>query len=132
MSRLWLGLLVVLLVAGAVLSRGMGFTSRRTPLPLEPAVARSALRWATPSAIASAANPVKNSPEVRRDGNGALGRPLRPLPWQRRPRNAAGLVAWTIPPAPDMTAPATEELSDGELFYMIPEPDPVTGSARAG
>ena len=130
MSRLALGLLVLLLVAGAVLSRGMGFTSRRTPLPLERAAARSALRWATPSAIASAVNPLKNSPDVLRDamahwadhcalchGNDGRGTPLgRSL----------------YPPAPDMTAPATRELSDGELFYMIEHGIPLTGMPAWG
>ena len=130
MSRLVIGLLVVLLVAGVVFSRGMGFTSRRTPLPLEPAVARSALRWATPSAIASAANPVKNSPEVLRDamahwadhcalchGNDGRGTPIgRSL----------------YPPAPDMTASATQELSDGEMFYVIEHGIPLTGMPAWG
>jgi mono/diheme cytochrome c family protein len=130
MSRLAIGLLVLLLVAGVVLSRGMGFSSRRAPLPLEPAVARSALRWATPSAIGSAANPVKNSPDVLRDamahwadhcalchGNDGRGTPLgRSL----------------YPPAPDMTSPATQGLSDGELFYMIEHGIPLTGMPAWG
>jgi hypothetical protein len=41
MSRLVIGLLVVLVVAGVVLSRGMGFTSRRAPR-------RSSPRWRDP------------------------------------------------------------------------------------
>jgi mono/diheme cytochrome c family protein len=130
MSRLVIGVLLVLLVAGVVLSRGVGFTSRRTPLPLEPAVARSALRWATPSAIASAANPVKNSPDVLREamahwadhcalchGNDGRGTPIgRSL----------------YPPAPDMLASATQELSDGELFYVIERGIPLTGMPAWG
>jgi mono/diheme cytochrome c family protein len=125
MSRLVIGLVVVLLVAGIALSRGMGFTSRRTPLPLEPAVARSALRWATPAAIANAANPVKNSPDVLRDamahwadhcaichGNDGRGSPIGKS---------------LYPPAPDMRAAATQELSDGELFYVIERGIPLTG-----
>jgi len=130
MSRLVIGLLVVLLVAGVIFSRGMGFTARRTPLPLEPAVARSALRWATPSAIAKAGNPVKNSSEVLRDamahwadhcalchGNDGRGTPIgRSL----------------YPPAPNMMAPSTQELSDGELFYMIEHGIPLTGMPAWG
>ena len=130
MARLVIGILVVLLVVGAILSRGMGFTSRRSPLPLEPALARSALRWATPSKIVNAENPVKNSPEVLRDamahwadhcavchGNDGRGTPLgRSL----------------YPPAPDMVALRTQELSDGELFYVIEHGIPLTGMPAWG
>ena len=130
MSRILIGLLVVVVVAGLIFSRGMGFTSRRSPLPLEPAAARSALRWATPSAIANAANPVKNTPDVLRDamahwadhcatchGNDGRGTPLgRSL----------------YPPAPDMKSPSTQALSDGELFYMIERGIPLTGMPAWG
>src|SRR5262245_17919413 len=130
MSRILIVLIVVVLVAGLILSRGKGCQSRRAPLPLEPAAARSALRWATPSATASAANPVKNTPEVLHDamahwadhcaichGNDGRGTPMgRSL----------------YPPAPDMRAAATQELSDGELFYMIERGIPLTGMPAWG
>lgn len=117
-------------VAG-ILTRGMGFTARAEPWPLEELVARAARRWATPGAMRRQGNPVAATTEaVERglkhwavqcaachgnDGSGdtAIGRAM-------------------YPPAPDMRGPATQRMSDGELFYVINRGVPFTGMPAMG
>ena len=126
-KRLVIGLVVVVvLVGGAMfLVRGRGFTSRRSPFPLEEQVARAARRFLVPSDVRDAVSAVANTPEARRaglehfadhcaschanDGSGdiSLGRSL-------------------FPQAPDMRAGATQAMSDGELFYVIEQGIPLT------
>lgn len=95
-----------------------GLSARATPGSLETAVARRARAMAIPTEYATRRNPVAATPESIRagmehyadhcaschagDGSGEteMGRGL-------------------FPPSPDMRAPATQSLSDGELFYVI-------------
>ena len=124
--------LVMLLVGGTVfLARGRGFTSRRSPFPLEEWLARAARSHLVPGDVRAAVNPVANTPEARRaglehfadhcaschanDGSGdiSLGRSL-------------------FPKAPDMRTGATQAMSDGELFYVIEQGIPFTGMPAWG
>lgn len=98
--------------------RSDGFGTRTKPPWLEAAIARRLRRAAIPSAATSLKNPVSNSAEVlaearehwadhcagchANDGSGDI-----PMGKQM------------YPPAPDMRLPATQQLSDGELFYII-------------
>ena len=122
MSReLKLGL-VVLLLAGAVflMSRLFGGYpgARGTPSHAEVVLARTLRSWSIPRSARSAHNPFTSSPELLKesarhfadhcaschgnDGSGAteMGRNF-------------------FPRVPDMRAPATQSLSDGELYYAI-------------
>lgn len=118
-------MLVVIGVA-AIMTRGMGFSARATPGRTEEALARAARRWATPVGVRQAVNPVAESAEALEaglkhwadscatchgndgSGNTAIGRNL-------------------YPPAPDMRRPATQSMTDGELFYVIERGIPFTG-----
>ena len=117
---LLLGLLLVVIVAAVGLAyvRTTGLSARPTPGAIETAVARGLRRLATPSDLRGRTNPEPATPEVlaavrahfakhcaichANDGSGDtdLGRGL-------------------FPKAPDMRAASTQELSDGELFYII-------------
>lgn len=130
-SALSLVILAVIVVAAAVLTRGAGFSTRRAPWWVEETAARNALRWAIPAAIRDQPNPVSPSTEALRagmehwadhcatchenDGSGdnELGRNL-------------------YPPAPDMRGPRTQQLTDGELFYIIENGVPFTGMPAWG
>jgi len=95
-----------------------GFSARAKPNRLEALLARKVRRLATPSAAIDARNPLKATPlnvaEARdhfadhcaichaNDGSG-------------RTQINAGLY----PPAPDMRESETQELTDGEIFYII-------------
>ncbi len=95
-----------------------GFSARGTPSRVEAFVAKRLRSLATPTRARDAKNPVAPSPEVLsaakthfadhcaschgNDGRGAtlIGRGLYPKP-------------------PDMTQPDTQNLTDGELYYII-------------
>lgn len=95
-----------------------GLSSRATPSKLETVLARGARHLAIPSSARLAQNPILDSPEDLRvarlhfadhcaichanDGSGdtLIGKGLYPKP-------------------PDLRLPATQDLSDGELFWTI-------------
>lgn len=125
------GVGLVAATAAAIVTRGMGFSSRGTPWVAEEKIARAARRWATPADVRRMPNPVAESQEALEaglkhwadfcatchgnDGRGdtAIGRNL-------------------YPPAPDMRGAATQAMTDGELFYVIERGIPLTGMpARA-
>jgi mono/diheme cytochrome c family protein len=110
--------------------RQRGLSARDEPSGLEAAVARRLRTWATPAGLLHARNPVAASPEALsrarahfadhcaschgNDGRGTeLGRSL-------------------YPKAPDMTQPATQGLSDGELFAIIENGVRLTGMPAWG
>ena len=120
------------LVAFAVVPILMhGISSRDRPTRVEEMIARRMRHYATPRSVRSAANPVPMSAEVTaralahfadhcatchgNDGRGdtVIGRGL-------------------YPKAPDMTLPATQDLSDGELFAIIENGVRLTGMPAWG
>lgn len=123
-----IGLLAVL--AGAFVFRG-GISAREEPSGLEARIARTLRGWAVPSQAREATNPIPMSPRVLaaglahfadhcatchgNDGSGqtAIGRSLYPR-------------------APDMRAPASQGLTDGELFFIIENGVRLTGMPAWG
>jgi mono/diheme cytochrome c family protein len=122
----------VAIVAGLVMIRqARGFSAREQPTAAELWIAREARSVALPRVAKSRTNPVDNSSEVMEaarahwadhcaschanDGSGdtVLGRNL-------------------FPPAPDMRLPATQQLTDGELFYIIENGIRLTGMPAWG
>lgn len=122
MSRvLWAGLIVVLLLGAGLWMFGLVphcCDARQAPSRTETALASRLRLWSLPSGAAQRRNPLTSSPELLQesarhfadhcaschgnDGGGSteMGRNL-------------------YPPAPDMRLPATQHLSDGELYYVI-------------
>lgn len=122
MSRVfWVGLIVLLLLGAGLWFSGLASNccgARQTPSRMEAALAHRlrALSW--PSDARQRPNPVAASPEVLQEsarhfadhcaschgndgsGNTEIGRNL-------------------YPPAPDMRLAETQDLSDGELYYII-------------
>jgi hypothetical protein len=110
---------IVAFAAGALfLLSSHGFRANQEPTNLERWVARTARSVALPSDARARTNPVMNSPEVlvearehwadhcaschANDGSGDTSLGKR-----------------TYPPAPDMRLPSTQQMTDGELFYII-------------
>ena len=109
---------VVFAIAGFAYLRVTGLSARAEPGSLETSIAQRARRLAIPSDARARRNPIPESAEALADsmahyadhcavchandgsGNTEMGRGL-------------------FPRAPDMRLPATQELSDGELFYII-------------
>jgi mono/diheme cytochrome c family protein len=137
MKTLFRLLFVLLLLAGvaAVASAAWlwskGIDTRDEPGALETAVARKARQLAIPSEARNRANAVQASDDVRRSamehwadhcaschnnngsGDTEIGRSLYPR-------------------APDMRQPATQDLTDGELFYIIENGVKLTGMPAWG
>jgi len=118
----FLGIVFVIMavVGAAVLSAFLrqGLSARREPSAIETFVARRLRRLAIPPTAREAQNPVPATPQVLAEarahfadhcatchandggGNTSIGRSL-------------------YPPAPDMRKAETQDLADGELFYVI-------------
>src|SRR5437762_7097351 len=114
---LGIALVVIAIASAASLLHG-GLSAKATPTRLEAFVARNAHHLAIPRNARLTQNPVLDAPEVQRearlhfadhcaichgnDGSGdtPIGNGLYPKP-------------------PDLRKPATQELSDGELFWII-------------
>jgi len=124
--------IVVIAIAGFYLrATARGFSTRQPPTVIEALLARGARHWAVPSDARAQANPEPNRDKVlaearahwadhcatchANDGSGdtAMGRNLYPR-------------------APDMRAAATQNLSDGELFFIIQNGIRLTGMPAWG
>jgi mono/diheme cytochrome c family protein len=120
-TKLTLAIVIIVVMgiaASAWLVVGRGFSAREEPTAIEEFVARRLRSLATPGDAKDAKNPVAASIEVRaeamahfadhcavchgNDGSGdtSIGKGLYPKP-------------------PDMRQPQTQNLTDGELFYII-------------
>jgi mono/diheme cytochrome c family protein len=123
----WLAFLLVLAIAGVMLVlQGRGVSARPEPSAIEKRVALFMRGWMTPSTYKGLPNPVSATQENfvsarehfadhcaschSNDGSGntEMGRSL-------------------YPKAPDMRLPRTQQLSDGELFYIIENGVMLTG-----
>jgi mono/diheme cytochrome c family protein len=123
----WLAILALLVLAGGMFSvRGRGVSARQQPSWLETRAALFMRGWLTPSTYKGLPNPVSNTQENfvaarehfadhcaschANDGGGSteMGRNL-------------------YPKVPDMRLPRTQNLSDGELFYIIENGVMLTG-----
>jgi mono/diheme cytochrome c family protein len=128
-----LGFVVALILLGAATASILhdGLSSRAQPSALEAAIARSARKMATPANAREAKNPIADSPDVQRearlhfadhcaichgnDGGGdtMLGHGLYPKP-------------------PDLRAASTQNLSDGDIFWVIENGVRLTGMPAFG
>jgi mono/diheme cytochrome c family protein len=136
MKRVFLTAIVAVLALGGAAwmflrTAANGFSARQPPTAIESLVARSARRWAVPADARAAANPIVESPDTlaearahwadhcagchANDGSGEteMGRNLYPR-------------------APDMRAAATQQLTDGELFFIIQNGVRLTGMPAWG
>jgi hypothetical protein len=118
-------------LVAAILTRGMGFTSRARPWSTEEWTMRAARRWATPAALRRQENPIAGSREVLHEAmehwadhcalchdNDGTGR--------------TASVKGFYPPVPDMRHAPTQDMTDGELFYVIEHGIPLTGMPAWG
>jgi mono/diheme cytochrome c family protein len=108
-----------------------GFSAREEPSAIEAFVARRVRRLSLPSVARDARNPVEASPEVLKGamehfadhcaichGNDGRGRTL--------------IGKGLYPRPPDMTEAGTQQLTDGELFYVIHNGIRLTGMPGFG
>ncbi len=105
--------------AGALILRdARGFSASEPPGALERWIARRARSAALPSDARARPNPLQNSPEVLAEARAHWADHCATC----HANDGSGdtlLGKRTSPPAPDMRLPATQKLTDGELFYVI-------------
>ena len=111
---------VALAVAAAalVLVNGRGFSASQQPTAFEAWLARATRSAAIPSDARMRKNPVPNTPEVLADARAHWADHCAVC----HANNGSGdteMGKHTYPRAPDMRLAATQQLSDGELFYVI-------------
>jgi mono/diheme cytochrome c family protein len=122
---------LALIAAAAVSLLHDGLSSRAKPSALETAIARSARKMAAPSGANHTKNPVPDSPEVQREarlhfadhcaichGNDGGGDTM--------------LGGGLYPKPPDLRAGETQELADGDIFWIIENGVRLTGMPAFG
>jgi mono/diheme cytochrome c family protein len=125
------GLALVGAVAGVLVMAGRGFSTREQPSALEALLARTMRRLATPAAVRAARNPVVPTPEVLARARAHFADHCASCHGNDG-RGQTKLGQNLYPKAPDMTAAATQSLTDGELFSIIENGIRLTGMAAFG
>ncbi len=128
MKILWLVLiLAAIAVAGAlVLKNARGFSAREKPTALEGWIARRARALATPADAKARVNPIPNSPAVLAEARAHWADHCAAC----HSNNGSGdaeMGKRMYPPAPDMRQGETQQLTDGELFFIVQNGIRLTG-----
>jgi hypothetical protein len=119
-------LVLVVIVGAYTFVRGHGFNARAQPGRFETVVARGARSLATPGSARNRSNPVPWSEEVSRDGLAHFADHCA-MCHGNDGSGETEIGRGLYPKAPDMRLPATQQLTDGELFYLIENGVPLTG-----
>lgn len=122
------GVIVLVVVAAAALAaiRGIGVSARPQPSALETRAARFLRGWMTPSQFKGLPNPVALTPEALASAREHFADHCASC----HANNGSGdteMGRGLYPKAPDLRAPRTQGLSDGELFYFIENGIKLTG-----
>jgi hypothetical protein len=123
--------LVALAAGGAFSMNARGFSARERPSALEQWMARRARSMAAPADARQRSNPVPDSPEVEAEARAHWADHCAGC----HANNGSGdteMGKRMYPPAPDMRLPGTQQMSDGELFYVIQNGVRMTGMPAWG
>jgi len=104
--------------AGLVYLRATGLSTKAEPATFEARLARAARRVAIPSAIRTTANPIPKTPEAVAEGMAHFADHCASCHANDGSGNTE-MGRGLFPKAPDMRLAPTQQLSDGELFYII-------------
>jgi mono/diheme cytochrome c family protein len=114
-----LAVVLIALGAGVVFVLGAGgFSAREQPSALERWTARRVRTMAAPAGASDLANPVPDSPEVLAEARAHWADHCAGC----HSNNGSGdteMGKRMYPPAPDMRQPETQQMTDGELFFII-------------
>jgi mono/diheme cytochrome c family protein len=106
-------------ITGAtLLLTARGFSAREEPSAIERWVARRVRLAAVPADAANKTNPVPNTPEVLAEARAHWADHCASCHANDGSGNSL-MGKRTYPPAPDMRRLETQQMSDGELFYVI-------------
>ena len=122
----------VALAAGEVFLLGAhGFSARATPTVVERWIARQARSLALPADARSRTNPVADTPEALADARAHWADHCAGC-HSNNGSGEAEMGKRMYPPAPDMRKANTQNLTDGELFYIIQNGIRLTGMPSWG
>lgn len=125
---------IIILAGAAILGFVVirrGFSARDNPSWIETVMAKTARRMAIPAKAKKMANPVPNSPENLQQAEAHWADHCATC----HANNGSGdtVIGKNLyPKAPDMRLPATQELTDGELYYTIQNGIRLTGMPAWG
>jgi len=131
---LWILLAVVIaVIAYGAFSLRHGISARKEPSPTEITVARALRHMAIPKLAREDENPWKDvaTPDVMKDAREHFADHCA----QCHANDGSGnteMGKYLYPRVPDMRLPATQNLSDGELYYIIRNGVPLTGMPAWG
>jgi mono/diheme cytochrome c family protein len=124
--------IAIALAAGLIfVMSARGFSARENPSALERWVARRVRAMAAPSDANGQVNPVPNSPEVLAEARAHWADHCAGC----HANNGSGdteMGKHMYPPAPDMRLPETQQMTDGELFFIIQNGVRMTGMPAWG
>ena len=129
------GLLLVVIVLGAAaagwLAIRRGFSAREKPSAVEEFVARSARSLAVPAQAKNMKNPFTATPEVMAEARSHFADHCA-LCHANDGSGQTPIGQNLYPKSPDMRLPATQKLTDGELYYTIRNGIRLTGMPAWG
>ena len=125
--------IVVAMIGAAALAITVrrGFSAREQPSSIEAWLARTMRSWSMPSAARGLKSPVTASAEVLAEGRAHWADHCATC----HANNGSGdteLGKNLYPKAPEMRAPATQQLTDGELYFIIENGIRLTGMPAWG
>jgi mono/diheme cytochrome c family protein len=126
LSIVLVGIVIVFLKTGA-----NGFSARAQPSAIERSAAREARAMAVSADAKARTNPVRDSPEVLSEARAHWADHCAAC----HSNNGSGdaeMGKHMYPPAPDMRQADTQNMSDGELFYIIQNGIRLTGMPTWG
>ena len=107
-----------LLAGAALVLTAHGFSAREEPSAVERWIARRTRMAALPAGASNRTNPAPDTPEVLGEARAHWADHCASC----HANDGSGesmMGRRTYPPAPDMRRPETQQLTDGELFYII-------------
>ena len=116
--RWLLAVVAVFVIAVAGYARSTGLNALDTPGPMEARVARLVRGFAVPARVRARTNPIPSTPEAIAEGLAHFADHCASC----HANDGSGhtqLGHGFYPKVPDMRATATQELTDGELFWII-------------
>lgn len=119
-------LAVQVLIAGIALTRARGLSAREDPTSIERWIARRARDAALPAGAKDRTNPIRKTLDVLADARAHWADHCASC----HANDGSGentMGKHMYPPAPDMRKSGTQDLSDGELFYIIQNGIRITG-----
>ena len=123
-------MLLVIAIAFVAILR-YGFSAHDEPTAIERTIARTVRHWAVPSDLRHRKNPIPLTPDVLAEARAHFADHCATCHGNDG-KGGDALGAKMYPKTPDMTLPATQQLSDGELFSIIENGVRLTGMPGFG